>query len=144
MILRRTGSTVQQTRAVGRMRRGRLSSNTMQSTRGIALSRTSWNAAGTQSWRISRRSSNAFQRSMRNRYSLTSEQEARIRFMGENFAGIWESDACPPALKKMIFRTIIEEIIVCADAREENAAIHDSLEGWRTHSSRNAAASLCD
>ena len=22
--------------------------------------------------------------------------------MGENFAGIWESDACPPTLKKMI------------------------------------------
>jgi DNA invertase Pin-like site-specific DNA recombinase len=53
-----------------------------------------------------------------NRYSLTSEQEARIRFMGENFAGIWESEACPPALKKMIFRTTIEEIIVCADAEK--------------------------
>jgi hypothetical protein len=38
--------------------------------------------------------------------------------MGENFAGIWESDACPPALKKMIFRTIVEEIIVCADAEK--------------------------
>jgi DNA invertase Pin-like site-specific DNA recombinase len=53
-----------------------------------------------------------------NRYSLSPEQEARIRFMGENFAGIWESGACPPALKKMIFRTIVEEIIVCADAEK--------------------------
>jgi hypothetical protein len=53
-----------------------------------------------------------------NRYSLNSEQEARIRFMGENFAEIWESDVCPPALKKMIFRTIVEEIIVCADAEK--------------------------
>ena len=53
------------------------------------------------------------------RYSLSSEQEARIRLMGENFAGIWRSDACPPTLKKMIFRTVIEEIIVCADAEKK-------------------------
>jgi DNA invertase Pin-like site-specific DNA recombinase len=53
-----------------------------------------------------------------NRYSLSSEQEARIRFMGENFAYIWHSDACPPVLKKMIFRTMIEEITVCADAEK--------------------------
>jgi hypothetical protein len=53
-----------------------------------------------------------------NRYSLSSEQEARIRFMGESFAGIWESDTCPPTLKKMIFRTTIEEIIVCAEAEK--------------------------
>lgn len=54
-----------------------------------------------------------------NRYSLTSEQQARIEFMGENFAGIWQSDACPPTLKKMIFRTVIEEIIVCANAEKK-------------------------
>jgi hypothetical protein len=46
------------------------------------------------------------------RYSLSSEEEARIRLMGENFAEIWRSDRCPPTLKKMIFRTAIEEIIV--------------------------------
>jgi DNA invertase Pin-like site-specific DNA recombinase len=46
------------------------------------------------------------------RYSLSSEEEARIRLMGENFAEIWQSDRCPPTLKKMIFRTAIEEIIV--------------------------------
>jgi hypothetical protein len=32
--------------------------------------------------------------------------------MGENFAEIWRSDRCPATLKKMIFRTAIEEIIV--------------------------------
>jgi hypothetical protein len=63
-----------------------------------------------------------------NRYSLSSEQEARIRFIGENFAGIWESDACPPALKKMIFRTIVEEIIVCADA--ENRTLQFTIH-WK-------------
>ncbi len=64
----------------------------------------------------------------KNRYSLSSEQEARIRFMGDNFAGIWESDACPPALKKMIFRTIVEEIIVCADA--ENRTLQFTIH-WK-------------
>ena len=49
-------------------------------------------------------------------YSLSSEDEARIRAMGENFAELWQSDSCPPTLKKMIFRTVIEEIIVCTDS----------------------------
>jgi len=39
-------------------------------------------------------------------------EEARIRLMGENFAEIWGSGRCPATLKKMIFRTAIEEIIV--------------------------------
>jgi hypothetical protein len=46
------------------------------------------------------------------RYSLSSEEEERIRFMGEHFAELWQSDQCPPTLRKMIFRTAIEEIIV--------------------------------
>jgi DNA invertase Pin-like site-specific DNA recombinase len=50
------------------------------------------------------------------RWSLSSDEEERIRLMGENFAEIWQSDRCPAALKKMIFRTAIEEIIVLADA----------------------------
>jgi hypothetical protein len=36
--------------------------------------------------------------------------------MGENFAESWHSDGCPPTLKKMIFRTTMEEIVVRADA----------------------------
>jgi hypothetical protein len=50
---------------------------------------------------------------------LSSDEEARIRLMGENFAESWQSDHCPPTLKKMIFRTAIEEIIVRADAENK-------------------------
>ncbi len=53
------------------------------------------------------------------RCSLSSEEEARIRWMGENFTEIWHSDRCPPRLKKMIFRTVIEEIIVRTDAEKK-------------------------
>ena len=49
------------------------------------------------------------------RHSLSVEEEARIRQMGEDFAEIWQSDRCPPTLKKMIFRTAMEEIIVHTD-----------------------------
>src|SRR5271169_6480411 len=47
------------------------------------------------------------------RYSLSTEEEERIRSMGDRFAEVWQNSHCPPALKKMIFRTAIEEIIVC-------------------------------
>jgi hypothetical protein len=42
------------------------------------------------------------------RYALSSEEEARIRAMGENFSAVWESDQCPPELKKMIFRKVLK------------------------------------
>jgi len=51
--------------------------------------------------------------------SLSSDEEARIRLMGENFMESWQSDHCPPTLKKMIFRTAIEEIIVRADTENK-------------------------
>jgi DNA invertase Pin-like site-specific DNA recombinase len=51
-----------------------------------------------------------------NRYSLSSEDEAQIRYMGERFGELWQSDRCPSELKKMIFRTVMEEIIVRTDA----------------------------
>ena len=50
------------------------------------------------------------------RCSLSSDEEERIRLMGENFAESWQSERCPPTLQKMIFRTAIEEIIVRAEA----------------------------
>jgi len=53
------------------------------------------------------------------RYSLSSEEEARIRAMGENFAETWESDLCSPTLKKMIFRTAMEEILVRTDEEKK-------------------------
>jgi DNA invertase Pin-like site-specific DNA recombinase len=49
------------------------------------------------------------------RYSLSLEEENRIRSMGDHFAEVWQGDHCPPTLKKMIFRTAIEEIIVRTD-----------------------------
>src|SRR6202165_1345543 len=49
------------------------------------------------------------------RYSLSPEEEIRIRSMGDHFAQVWQSDHCPPTLNKMIFRTAIEEIIVRTD-----------------------------
>src|SRR6202521_2356853 len=52
------------------------------------------------------------------RYSLSAEEEARILAMGENFTEIWQSDRCPPQLKKMIFRTVVEEIIVRTDSEK--------------------------
>src|SRR5258708_15038542 len=40
--------------------------------------------------------------------------------MGDHFAGVWQSNHCPPTLKKMIFRTAIEEIIVRTDQDKKN------------------------
>jgi len=54
-----------------------------------------------------------------NRYSLTSEDEAQIRYMGERFGELWQSDLCPSELKKMIFRTVMEEVIVRTDAEKK-------------------------
>src|SRR5262249_6681805 len=51
------------------------------------------------------------------RYSLSPEEEDRIRSMGDHFAEVWQSDRCLPTLKKMVFRTAIEEIIACALTR---------------------------
>ena len=49
------------------------------------------------------------------RYSLSAGEETRIRAMGDRFAEVWQSNHCPSTLKKMIFRTAVEEIIVRAD-----------------------------
>src|SRR5947209_13826205 len=54
------------------------------------------------------------------RYSLSPEEEITIRSMGEHFAQVWQSNHCPPTLKKMIFRTAIEEIIVQADQEKRS------------------------
>jgi len=53
------------------------------------------------------------------RHTLSDEEEQRIRCMGEHFAEIWNSDRCPPTLKKMIFRTVVEEIIVRTDTEKK-------------------------
>jgi DNA invertase Pin-like site-specific DNA recombinase len=76
------------------------------------------------------------------RYSLSSEEEARIHAMGENFAEVWDDDRCSPTLRKMIFRTAIEEIIVRTDDRREillftihwKGGVHTQLEMERPRS----------
>jgi hypothetical protein len=64
--------------------------------------------------------------------------------MGENFAESWHSDGCPPALKKMIFRTAIEEIIVRADCGEPESAVHHSLERRYAHATPDGAPAFRD
>src|SRR5690242_9386935 len=54
------------------------------------------------------------------RHSLSAEEETRIRSMGDRFAEVWQGDHCPPTLKKMIFRTAIEEIVVRADQEKRS------------------------
>lgn len=85
-----------------------------------------------------------------NRYSLSAEEEARIRFMGENFAELWQSDRCPPTLMKMIFRTVIEEIIVRTDTQKKTlqftihwkGGAHTQLEMDRPRSATETATSI--
>ena len=84
------------------------------------------------------------------RYSLCSEDEARIRLMGENFAKVWNSDRCPPILKKMLFRTAIEEIVVRTDAKKETlqltihwkGGVHTQLEMERPRSGTDTATPM--
>src|SRR3954447_17953312 len=54
------------------------------------------------------------------RYSVSTEEEIRIRSMGDRFSEVWQSNNCPPTLKKMIFRTAIEEIIVQTDQEKKH------------------------
>src|SRR6266705_2659179 len=63
-----------------------------------------------------------------NRHALSAEDEQRIRWMGDHFTEIWNSDRCAPTLKKMIFRTVVEEIIVHRD--EEKKTLHFTIH-WK-------------
>jgi hypothetical protein len=84
------------------------------------------------------------------RYSLSAEEEARILAMGENFTEIWQSDRCPPQLKKMIFRTIVEEVIVRTDSEKRTlqftlhwkGGTHTQLTMERPRSATDCATSM--
>src|SRR5450755_2082631 len=84
------------------------------------------------------------------RYSLSSEEEARIHLMGENFAETWQSAHCPPAHKKMIFRTAMEEIIVHTEAENKtlqfiihwNGGTHTQIEMERPRSATETATPM--
>jgi hypothetical protein len=82
--------------------------------------------------------------------SLSAEEEADILSMGENFVAVWHSDRCLPALKKMIFRTVIEEIIVRADHSKKilhftlhwKGGVHTELQLDRPRSATETATSI--
>src|SRR5207244_3426250 len=66
------------------------------------------------------------------------------------FAEIWHSDRCPPTLKKMIFRTVVEEIIVHTDAEKTilqftihwKGGVHTQLEMERPVSATESATPM--
>ena len=62
------------------------------------------------------------------RYSLSSEDEAHILSMGENFAATWNDSRCPSTLRKMIFPHSDRRSHRSCRFHKENATIHDPLE----------------
>jgi len=82
--------------------------------------------------------------------SLSPEEEASILSLGGNFAAVWHQDSCPPTLKKMIFRTALEEIIVRTDSGKETlhftihwkGGVHTQLKMNRPRSATETATSL--
>src|SRR5215470_4129552 len=97
------------------MRQRRPSNSTTLWMPGIDLQPASWNGGGTKSWKRSRQSSNGFPVSMPSATRYRLKRKSEYVSMGDHFAGVWQSDHCPPTLKKMIFRTAIEDIIVRTD-----------------------------
>lgn len=54
----------------------------------------------------------ALQQIAAERRSLSPEEEAKIRELGQAVPKVWESEHCPMELKKKIVRTIIQEVVV--------------------------------
>jgi hypothetical protein len=84
------------------------------------------------------------------RSSLSPDEEASILSMGEQFAEVWHSDCCPPTLKKMIFRTVFEEIIARSDPEKKTlhftihwkGGVHTQLEMDRPRSATETATPM--
>jgi DNA invertase Pin-like site-specific DNA recombinase len=82
--------------------------------------------------------------------SLSPEEEDRVLSMGAHFAELWHNDCCPPTLKKMIFRTVIEEIIVRTDPGKETlhftihwkGGVHTRLDMDRPRSAAETATPM--
>ena len=47
--------------------------------------------------------------------ALSEKDRERVRELGENFTRVWESEHCPPELRKKIARSVLEEVIVNLD-----------------------------
>jgi DNA invertase Pin-like site-specific DNA recombinase len=84
------------------------------------------------------------------RCSLSPDEEASIVSMGEQFAEAWHSERCPPTLKKMIYRTVFEEIIARSDPEKKTlhftihwkGGVHTQLEMDRPHSATETATPM--
>jgi DNA invertase Pin-like site-specific DNA recombinase len=62
------------------------------------------------------------------RAAITPANEASLLALGQDFASVWHSEACPMTFKKRITRTLIKEIVVdvvdVAEHQELNLIIH--------------------
>jgi DNA invertase Pin-like site-specific DNA recombinase len=84
------------------------------------------------------------------RCSLSADEESSILSMGEHFAEVWHSDGCPPTLKKMIFRTVFEEIIARSNPEKKTlyftihwkGGVHTQLEMDRPRSATDTATPM--
>ena len=76
------------------------------------------------------------------RYSLSPEEENRMRSMGDHSTEVWQSDHCPATLKKMIFRTAIEEILVSANKDKKTLELIIHWKGRCAHPTHHGAASF--
>jgi len=62
------------------------------------------------------------------RQPVTSEVEARLRRLGEDFAQVWHDPGCPAKLKKKIVHSLVEEITVTLD---EDASMLRFVVHWK-------------
>lgn len=84
------------------------------------------------------------------RFSLSADEESSILSMGEQFAEVWHSDRCPPTLKKMIYRTVFEEIIARSNPEKKTlhftihwkSGVHTQLEMDRPRSATDTATPM--
>ena len=64
--------------------------------------------------------------------TLSAEERASVLALGNDFAAVWEHAACPPALKKTLLRTVLEEIIVTHDEAADTLSFVLHWAGERT------------
>jgi len=62
------------------------------------------------------------------RQPVTSEVEAKLRRLGEDFAQVWQDPGCPAKLKKKIVHSLVEEITVTLD---EDASMLRFVVHWK-------------
>ena len=84
--------------------------------------------------------------------ALSEEERVTVRTLGERFADVWHSPACPPEVKKKIVRTVLDEIIVTLDGATDTlrftlhwaGGTHTALEMPKPRSGVGQATALED